>query len=36
MRTLCSTDEGGWGANMDDATFAKEFNAMVTMARRVK
>jgi hypothetical protein len=26
----------GWDANMDDATFAKEFNAMVTMARRVK
>jgi hypothetical protein len=24
----------GWNANMDDATFAKEFNAMVTIAKR--
>lgn len=24
----------GWNANMDDATFEKEFNAMVTIARR--
>lgn len=26
----------GWNANMDDSTFAKEFNAMVTVARRAK
>jgi len=26
----------GWNANMDDSTFVKEFNAMVTVARRAK
>jgi hypothetical protein len=26
----------GWNANMDDTTFVKEFNAMVTVARRAK
>lgn len=26
----------GWNANMDDSTFVKEFNAMVTVARRAR